>query len=178
MRLTGSHIFLAAPYSQWIDPTSGLVHRRWHSRLESLRRHLIQAGASVYSAHHNESWGACLFPPHRCTPLDFGAVKLADTVCAVLGRPVSGGVCVELGWASALGKPILLIMEPETPCTPLITGLGTVAAVRQIDAPQTWHAGFLGSVVSALHELPAPSADAGRPALGYTDVGFVGSLHP
>ena len=63
----------------------------------------------------------------ECTKLDFVELQHADVVVALLTSP-SYGVCVELGWASALQLPIVLLNESgsRTACTPLIEGLGAV----------------------------------------------------
>jgi nucleoside 2-deoxyribosyltransferase len=131
-------VFLAAPYSQWMDPLSGCVLPLWRDRLDSLRRALMGRGAEVFSAHHNEAWGAQWLAAHLCTPVDFAAMKRADVVCAVVGAPASGGVAVELGWASALGKPVMLVVPPGDGCSPLILGLGTVTRTESADEPDEW----------------------------------------
>jgi nucleoside 2-deoxyribosyltransferase len=131
-------VFLAAPYSQWMDFSAGTLQPLWRSRLDLLRCALMERGAEVFNAHHNESWGSRWLEAHVCTPVDFAAMLRADAVCAVVGHPPSGGVAVELGWASALAKPTVLVVSPQSPCSPLIFGLGTVTRVQQIDEPVTW----------------------------------------
>ncbi len=119
-------IFLAAPYSQWMDWHCGRILPHWQERLERLRRELILSGAAVFSAHYNEQWGEAWLPAEICTRADFAALQVSDTVCAVIGQPPSGGVAVELGWAAALRKPSLVILQSEGSCTPLIHGLPSI----------------------------------------------------
>jgi nucleoside 2-deoxyribosyltransferase len=122
-----------------MTPTGGLAPP-WRARINGLRQALIDLDAEVFNAHHNENWGAGWLPADVCTPVDFVAVGQCDVMCAIVGEPPSGGVTVELGWASALGKPILMVLAPQARCSPLITGLGTVTRVEQLDQPSAWSA--------------------------------------
>ena len=153
MSLTGLRVFLAAPFSQWMNPVTGEVHQHWKDRLDALRVSFINEGARVFSAHHNERWGAGWLPPDQCTPADFRAMRIADVVCAIVGSPVSGGVAVELGWASALAKPILIIKAPDSPCTPLIDGLGSVTRAAFVDDDVQWGEEFFSAVVTGIAKI-------------------------
>jgi nucleoside 2-deoxyribosyltransferase len=141
-------VFLAAPYTQWMDFAAGTVDPCWRFRLEAIRCTLMEMGAEVFSAHHNESWGAQWLDADVCTPVDFAAMLASDVVCAIVGQPPSGGVTVELGWASALGKPTLMVVSPGASRTPLLTGLGTVTAVKQLDEPVSWHRAEIAEIAA------------------------------
>jgi nucleoside 2-deoxyribosyltransferase len=131
------HVFLAAPFAQWMS-LDGLVDQKWRDPLETLRLHLLDAGMSVFSAHHNEGWGASWLPSEVCVPNDFRAMETCDLVCAYLGAPVSGGVCVELGWAAAMRKPVLLVMDQGVKHSQMIEGLATITHVRQLMLADGW----------------------------------------
>ncbi|MFV2195478.1 nucleoside 2-deoxyribosyltransferase [Nocardiopsis sp. LOL_012] len=161
MTSNGPHVFLAAPYTQWLDPSTRLVRADLRNRLNRLRRGLIEAGAHVFSAHHNERWGAEWLPAEECTTADFRAMRVADAVCAVVGYPASGGGAVELGWASALGKPVLAVMDDGEDCTPLISGLHTITDVTYLEADAYWSDTFVESVIQAT--LIAAKADTEAP---------------
>lgn len=168
--IRGTRVFLAAPYSQLMDWAAGRVLENWRTRIDGLRRELIDAGAAVFSAHHNESWGSGWLPPEVCTPTDFRAMAAADVVCAVLGSPPSGGVTVELGWASAMAKPVVLILSPGGSHTPLVSGLGAVTPTAYLDEPADWDATFRSEVLDALERvrvLPAVLSGKEDPHAGY-----------
>jgi len=157
-------VFLAAPYSQWMNFTIGTVDPLWRKRLDTLRRAMMDRGAEVFNAHHNEAWGAHWLSAEVCTPVDFAAMRLADAVCAVVGHPLSGGVAIELGWASALGKPTLLVVPPGDPGSPLITGLGMVTRTRYLDEPDAWQESDLADIATATLALVEPGALDREPA--------------
>lgn len=165
MQISGKRVFLAAPYSQWMDARTGSVGEPWRSRLDGLRKTLIDAGAEVFSAHHSESWGKGWLPAHECTPIDYRAMKDADLVCALVGSPPSGGVTVELGWASAWEKPVLVVLDHDTEYTPLIVGLHTVTPVTYVVDNGAWDEAFALEVVNALGELGDAANRAGSTPL-------------
>jgi nucleoside 2-deoxyribosyltransferase len=173
MNLTGLRVFLAAPYSQWMNPVTGEVHQHWRDRLDALRVSLMDEGARVFSAHHNERWGAGWLPADQCTPADFRAMRIADVVCAIVGSPASGGVAVELGWASALAKPVLVVKAPDSACSPLIDGLGSVTRAAFVDDDGEWGEEFFGAVVAGMAEILG--ADPVMSTVDSAESAFVGS---
>lgn len=126
VRDTALRLFLAAPFTQDIDPDTGVIPQQSRHPLAVLAEALRMAGYSVFVAHEREAWGEELMSPQECTPLDFKEMADADVVCAYVGNPPSMGVHVELGWASAMGKPVLLLTEPGLAYTPLLLGIGGV----------------------------------------------------
>jgi nucleoside 2-deoxyribosyltransferase len=159
MNLAGLRVFLAAPYSQWMSVTEGRVADEWRVPLERLRRALIEAGARVFSAHHNEDWGAGWLPADQCTPADFLAMRATDLVVAVLGEPLSGGVAVELGWASAFTKPVVLVGARSGARSPLVAGLGTITPVTVVEYDDFRVDLDPAGVVSAAHDLVRGTGD-------------------
>ncbi|MGL5405849.1 MAG: phosphotransferase [Propionibacteriaceae bacterium] len=105
----GKKIFLAAPYSQWMDKDMVALLPERKRDIELVRQRLLACGAAVFNAHYNEDWGRSWLSADVCTPLDHAAVTQSDVILAFIGNPPSGGVYVELGWSSALGKPILVV---------------------------------------------------------------------
>lgn len=57
----------------------------------------------------------------------------SDVILAFPGNPISGGVHIELGWASALHKKIYIFLEKTANYSPLITGLKTVTDVELVE---------------------------------------------
>lgn len=177
--IRGTRVFLAAPYSQLMVWAAGRVFEHWRTRIDGLRRELIDAGAEVFSAHHNESWGSSWLPPEVCTPTDFRAMVAADVVCAVLGSPLSGGVTVELGWASAMAKPVVVILSPGGSHTPLVSGLGAVTPTAYLNEPAEWDATFRSEVLDVLERVSTlPAAVSGNEELHAGCVGRADKQEP
>jgi nucleoside 2-deoxyribosyltransferase len=124
-------VFLAAPFAQWLS-ADGVVDSAARRGLTALRQKFLDLGLPVFNAHHNERWGQGWLPPETCVPNDFRAMQTADVVCAYLGTPASGGVCLELGWASAMHKPVLLVLDDGAKHSQMIEGLATVTPVRRL----------------------------------------------
>jgi len=70
---------------------------------------------------------------------DFAWMLRAKAFIAVLppdrsGEPIrTDGTCVELGWASALGKPIVIVRQLSDRHSHLVRGLPKIANVIEID---------------------------------------------
>lgn len=150
------HLFLAAPYTQWMDWELGSLHADRVEYLSILRQAFLEKGMAVFSAHHNEDWGRSWLPPEICTPADFLAVQRSDVVCALLGQSVSPGVLVELGWASAMGKPVVLLVGDD-PLPQLVRGLEEVTCVEILQLPESWTSECLLGVTEAVTELASRS---------------------
>ncbi|MFD0558168.1 nucleoside 2-deoxyribosyltransferase [Stackebrandtia endophytica] len=149
-----------------MDFEAGSVVPQWRERLERLRSAFLAAGSEVFNAHHNERWGEQWLAPEVCTPADFAAMTRCDVVCALIGRPPSGGVAVELGWASALSKPVVLLVDPIAGASPLITGLGAVTRTEYADEPTQWSDVELRAIVKQTlwmvnGAVPTDDADTG-----------------
>lgn len=133
VRTRTTRVFLAAPFTQLIDQNSGSVDDFWRSQLLAVGEGIRELGHSPFLAHLREEWGDRLMPPEVCTPLDYQEMVAADIVCAVIGAPPSNGVHIELGWASAMRKPILLVLQPGVRYTPLLHGVAQLTQVWTYD---------------------------------------------
>lgn len=125
-------VFLGGPFKSLVD-SNGVMRRDERSRFEALIAGLEQAGYHVDNAHRRESWGAAFLSPEECTRRDFDEIKASDVVVAFPGSPPSPGTHIEIGWASALGKPLVLLLEADTDYAFLVRGLHTVAAVVYLE---------------------------------------------
>jgi len=113
-------------------------------RLRRLFSSVINAlesnGVSVFSAHVAEAFGgydAC-GQAEMVTRRDFEWMNACDVYVAVLPAAAdnlpyrSDGSYVELGWASALGKPILLVSIPGLDHSLLVHGLGVLGRIHSV----------------------------------------------
>jgi hypothetical protein len=89
-------------------------------------------GLRVFNAHRREGWGREFLAPEECTRLDFEEIRSADAFIAFPGAPPSPGTHVEIGWASALRKPIILLLEDGREYAFLVRGLHAVGNVRYL----------------------------------------------
>jgi nucleoside 2-deoxyribosyltransferase len=110
--------FLAAPSVRLTGPADGVLPLRMRERIAALRVALLDSGVMVYSAHQDQEWVSRDQPPGPRLPSPFRAMQSADIVFAYIGSPLSAAVGIELGWATALRKPIVL-MESVTAVLPL-----------------------------------------------------------
>ena len=125
-------IFLAAPFHNYVG---GEGVRMKQEKIELIVRvldYLRSKGYEVHNAHEREKWGENWYSPEQCTPLDFEKIKDSSILVALPGNPPSGGVHIELGWASALGKRIILLLEENGTYSNLVLGLNTVSPVQTV----------------------------------------------
>ncbi len=129
-------VFVAGPFKNAIDPVTGLVNTHLRSRLEAVLEYFDAADYVIYNSHRRESWGAAMLTPDACTELDYAEISGADLFVAFPGEPASPGTHIEMGWASSLGKPMILIVDGLETHSFLVRGLHTVASAQYIDAAE------------------------------------------
>jgi nucleoside 2-deoxyribosyltransferase len=103
-------------------------------RIAALRVALLDSGVTVYSSHHDDAWvwreatsAKVAMGPRVSVP--FRAMQSADVVFAYIGQRASTGLGMELGWASALRKPVVLLVNQAQVHRPLIEHLEAVTQV-------------------------------------------------
>ncbi|HEY8987315.1 MAG TPA: nucleoside 2-deoxyribosyltransferase [Streptomyces sp.] len=105
---------------------------------------VTDSGANVFSAHVVEKFGeeTASFTPEQVSVRDFRWMKKCDVFVPVL--PVqqedgllrrTDGTHIELGWATALGRPVVLITKQPVveSASHLLKGLHRVGFVQHID---------------------------------------------
>jgi len=117
------HIFFATPFTGNIAPQNGRVRRDFEMLVKRVLDSLRAMGHTVFLALEREEWGEALMPPEICSALDYREMRQCDVVVAIPGNPASGGVHVELGWASNMRKPIILLLGEDGQYSPLVHGL-------------------------------------------------------
>jgi hypothetical protein len=145
--------FIAAPSLRL--PTEGVLTLQQRERVAQLRVALLDAGVMMYASHRDETWvvrgeqAGLLGERHgERIPSAFRAMQGADLVFADTSAPVlSAGVTLELGWASALRKPVVLFMERPGQHDQLYEELNSVTPVLPIVYDPTWTPSGLRHVV-------------------------------
>jgi nucleoside 2-deoxyribosyltransferase len=131
-RYTVDSVFIGGPFLSLIDPATGLMSAQDQLRFSKLIDVFEDAGREVFNAHRREGWGRDLMPPEQCSQLDFEGLAACDLFVAFPGSPASPGTHVEIGWATAMRKPTLLLLEDGEYYTFLVTGLPAWAGVRTV----------------------------------------------
>lgn len=150
-------VFFACPISMYIDPVTSRLNDSYEHFVRTVHGVIKELSDETFLAIEREEWGARILPSQVCTPLDFVEMQRCDVVVAYPGR--SCGVPVELGWATALGKPVVLLLRENEDYTPVILGLKNVQGfrVREIRMRATAQAGGdafdLDHVVAELREV-------------------------
>jgi len=142
--------FLAYSFSALIDDKTGLVDDKNKQFLENMRNSIIKRKETVFLAHFRENWGKELMAADECTFDDFKEMNESDIVIAFPGNPISGGVHIELGWASALKKKIYIFLEKNASYSPLIEGMKTITDVRVVELPDNYTAETVLRVVEEI----------------------------
>lgn len=125
-------IFLAAPFKSLVNEAN-IMQEEAKAEISNLIAYLENRGYEVHNAHKREEWGKQFMTPSQCTEIDFNEIKACDLFIAFPGNPASPGTHIEIGWASALQKKIILLLHKNAEdYAYLIRGLHTVANVTYI----------------------------------------------
>lgn len=124
-------MFIACPISKYI--VEGGIDQKFLAFIQPIYGLCQNHAQEVFFALEREQYGAAIMDGAICTPLDHQAMVECDLVLAF--PEDSMGVAVELGWASALGKSILLVLEEPYTYSPLITAIHSVTRARYISLP-------------------------------------------
>ncbi|MBI4669576.1 MAG: hypothetical protein HY747_10430 [Elusimicrobia bacterium] len=124
-------IFLATPITPLLGSNlkfKACAKKKVKRILDDLRTRL---NAKVFCAIEREKWGDAALDGLGCTAPDFHELKNSDIVVAFPSS--SYGVHVELGWASALKKPIIVCLSTQRGFdSPLAEGLETLTRCSYI----------------------------------------------
>lgn len=126
-------MFLAGPFKALVDPQTQTMSPQDIGRFTRIIDWFERRGLEVHCAHRREAWGREFMTPAQCTRIDFEEISKCDYFVAFPGSPASPGTHIELGWASALGKRIILLQEAGKDYAYLVRGLGEIAPTRVVE---------------------------------------------
>ena len=154
-------LFLAAPFTGKINCAKGEIEIGYRTWLASIADRLRQAGHEVVCAHEREAWGADLDAPEDAVSLDFQEIDASDAVVAYVGEPPSPGVQLELGYASARRKPIVLFYRRDSYPPYLTQGISAVTEVVQFSFDHEDYAGerLISVLASLSNAIVGPAND-------------------
>jgi len=98
-------------------------------------------GYKILSVHQEEEFGksAVMQNPDDVCLHDYTWMQQCDIYICFLPVSKTGqiyrsdGTCIELGWASALGKPVVILMDKRSVYSQLIQGLNAITRVIHLD---------------------------------------------
>jgi hypothetical protein len=122
-------VFLATPYSQLCDEQYK-VKEEYRVFFEKLTTEIRKMGVKYFLAVERENYGKEYTSDKESTRIDFETIKKCDLLCVIPGVPASGGVHVELGWASANKKNIEIFLNKNENYSPMVTGLSELTNVN------------------------------------------------
>lgn len=115
-------VFLAMPYSQLCDEKYE-VKEEYKNFLVRLTNELKNLNCDYFLAHEREKWGKTYNSAEESTAIDYETIKNVDFVYVIPGVPNSGGVHVEIGWASANKQKLKIFLKKDYPYSPMVTGI-------------------------------------------------------
>ncbi|MGZ3144786.1 nucleoside 2-deoxyribosyltransferase [Lentzea chajnantorensis] len=148
--LTGLDLFVGGPIQHAIRPDGFTGHLR--SAISLAIETLRGQGGTIFSAHTVEEFGArtAAFSPEQVSARDLRWMSKCDVFIPVL--PTSDeelmrtdGTHIELGWATALGRPIVLVTRQPIveSASHLLKGLHRIGNVQVLDLDRFTRAPFL-----------------------------------
>jgi nucleoside 2-deoxyribosyltransferase len=163
--MTDYCVFVGGPIQHAIGPDK-VFHAPTRSVIETSTAVLRDHGYRVLSAHEHENFGEMDVSGkfQWVCSRDFQWMLQCDVFVAVLpldenGKAIySAGTSVELGWASAMGKPIVLVCDPAPIYSHLVIGLDAVARVTKVDINRADLGSALCDAVGTLVGSIAPSS--------------------
>ena len=125
------NLFLASPFSQFCEGEEDIIIKnRWF--FEKITEELKKQNIEYFCSQEREEWGSKYVSPKESIKADITGIKKCNLFIAIPGNPISGGVHVEIGWASGLDKKIILFLEENVEYSPMILGLPEICNCKFI----------------------------------------------
>lgn len=113
------NIFVGGPITNMCDST-GIIREQFAIEIKMLLEYLSENEYNVFSAHEAEEYGkkTLEFTSDKILERDFSWMKECDlyiAYCPIEENELirSDGINIELGWAYALDKPIILVCNSK-----------------------------------------------------------------
>lgn len=124
-------VFISCPFTGLCDEEKYEIKEQYKSFFNKLIEKLEEKGCDYYLAIKRENWGIDHKGPEECTKSDYEGVKSSDFLIVIPGnkmsKGISGGVHVELGWASAMQKKMHILIEDDFEYSPVLMGLNALS---------------------------------------------------
>lgn len=131
------HIFVAASYSSKVDAQTGQVAAEYREWLEAILAQLERLGHEVFCALRDDGYQMNDTDPVAAVRLDLAQLQRSDVLLALLDGGTSAGVQLEIGYALALGKQIILAHEAVHPLGYMNQALMSAGMAQELHLPLT-----------------------------------------
>lgn len=121
-------IFIACPFIKFIEGST-FINNDFRKFTENLYNLCSEYAPEVFLALKREEYGAKPLPYYSCS-MDLDEVKSSDIIVAIPDD--SMGVAVELGWMSAMGKTVILVLNRNQKYTPLVADIHKITPGKVI----------------------------------------------
>ena len=144
-------VFLAMPYSQLCDEKYE-VKPEYKIFFIRLTDELKKINCEYFLAHEREKWGKTYSSAEESTIIDFETIKNVDLVCVIPGVPNSGGVHVEIGWASANKKTLKIFLKKDYSYSPMVTGIHMLTSTDYIYYNVDYSEELVGLIINEIKQ--------------------------
>ena len=129
-------IFISCPFTGLCDDHRYEVKEEYKKFFNQLVALMEKMHCEYYLAIKRENWRLDHKGPEECTKSDFEGVKDSDILIIIPGnnisQGISGGVHIELGWASAMHKKMYILLEDNFKYSPVLLGLNTLSPTEYV----------------------------------------------
>lgn len=145
------NVFLASPFSQFCDEkTDTIIENRWF--FEDIIKEFKKRGYKYFCSQERENWGEKYTSPNESILADIKGIKECNLFVAIPGNPISGGVHIEIGWASAHKKKIILFLDKKVEYSPMILGLPEISDCKFIYYDELISRKTVDMIIKAIEE--------------------------
>ena len=120
--------FIACPFIKFIKGTT-FINNDFRQFTEDLYDLCSEYASEVFLALKREEYGTKPLYSYSCS-MDLKEAESADLVIAIPDD--SMGVAVELGWISAWGKTVILVLKKNQKYTPLVANIHKITPGKVI----------------------------------------------
>ena len=150
-------VFISCPFTGLCSENKYEVKDEYKEFFDKLINIITEKGMDYYLAIKRENWGIDHKGPQECTLSDFNGVKDSDALIVIPGnresKGISGGVHVELGWASALNKDMYILLEDNFNYSPVVHGLDALTNVKYYTCNDFLNEDMLNAINRILDEI-------------------------
>lgn len=126
-------IFIACPISKYL--TSDGMDRNFEIFIKKVYKICNKYSNKVFLALEREQYGKNKMYGSDCTMADYNEMKNTDILVAIPEN--SMGVSVEIGWASAMGKKIIVFCDKKYHQSELVKSINSITEGKKINIDST-----------------------------------------
>lgn len=129
-----AQVYISAPFRMHSSTMEGreygvLNSENYKQFLESVERLIKKLGLNVCLPHRDEGlWGNIYIPPEEVTEICFDLIHSSDILVVFPGK--SRGVHIEIGYAAALGKKLLVFLSKDEKESTLLKGISRITEMK------------------------------------------------